>query len=130
MRKLFGLILMAVVMLFAVNVHAAGLKWSDDYSMHDCVLVSGVNSAGICVGTIAEVRNNAGVKMIGIGGATIAANEKGSLEIGATILTGFNDMLWLGFKADTKDTSINSLGKDMKVSVGIVVSDAIRKLIK
>ena len=130
MKTLISSLIAVIVIMFAVNANAAGLKWSDDYSMHDCILVSEVNSAGVCIGTLAEVKTASGNKLIGIGGATIAANEKGSLEVGGTVFTVFNDMLWVGFKDDTKDTSFNSLGKDIKVSVGIVVSDAVRKLMK
>ena len=98
--------------------------------MHDCVLIGAVDSAGVCLGTIGEYRTANGLKAIGIGGATIAANSKGNLEVGAIVATFFNDMLWVGVKADTTDSHFTSLVHDAKATVGIVVSDAVRKLMK
>lgn len=127
MRKL--ILVVILILVFAPQAYAWDFGWSGEYNLIDCInLGEGADSAGICFGTLGEVRLVNGLKPVGLGGFSASLNADGNVALGIIPLTLLNDILWLGFTIDTNDFAIDNWREDIKPTFGISLTSAIRKL--
>lgn len=128
-------ILVAAIVLMAVSVsQAADFDWSSSYFMKDNInyIANADNlngSAGVFVGTLAEVRNDAGDKLMGVGGISFHVGDNGNLVMSVVPVTVFDDMIQFGVTADMSDFRWNN-AEDYLFSVGFSASELVDKLWK